>query len=284
MVMHKFSKLSFVFLILASLIVLIAIPTTVQAASKLSVPQFSLRLFDNSYNVPPSTTTNSYTGVTTTKSGYRVNNMTIEITIKNQPFTPYTDTRGYDIDLYYQVDFKGHFGGETEWHACYAGYNNGYAQIQSNSGHTVVSVVGKYDAGSQLDFRVEAFTGYWFEPSMGEFLAGIREPYLVRDESSGYSGIQTITVTYGSSSLSPSQSATFPPVNSDGNSQPQSPDQSQPSNVVFTNPFFTLVIGMLFCGVVVAVVMILLRSHLKPSIYNNNSSQTNTYNGSSLFI
>ena len=60
-----------------------------QSIPKPSVPEFTLKYIDNSYDVPPSTTTtiDQYTGkeIVTTTPGYHVENKSIEITITNQP-------------------------------------------------------------------------------------------------------------------------------------------------------------------------------------------------------
>ena len=70
---------------------------TVDSISKPSVPEFSVRIVAYPYDVPPETTTtiDEYTGkeTTTTQPGYHVENKSIEITIKNQPFTPYNLTK-----------------------------------------------------------------------------------------------------------------------------------------------------------------------------------------------
>jgi hypothetical protein len=202
----------------------------------------------------------------------------MEVTIKNQSFKPYTDANGYTIDLYYSVSFKGHFGGDTEWHIF--GTSSEFAQYrQSNSGYTVVLVTidypsypftTKYPDGSQLDFRVEAFTGYRREPTMPEIMVGIRALQLIRVESSGWSSIQVFTITSGSSSLQPSQIVTLSPpsVTFKGNFT-QSPDQIYHLDFIFTNPFFTLGVVVLFTGVVVVVVLVFLRRHLKVHDFND---------------
>ena len=63
-------------------------------------------MVDNSYNVPPTQTTDPYTGKTTTTEGYRIEKIDIEIKIKNQK----------DSMIEYQVRTKGHY--EQEWHVC----------------------------------------------------------------------------------------------------------------------------------------------------------------------
>ena len=54
-----------------------------------SVPEFSLRFVDASYDVPTTYTIDDYTGQNITHPGYHVENRTIEVRIKNQPFTSY---------------------------------------------------------------------------------------------------------------------------------------------------------------------------------------------------
>lgn len=104
-------------LMASSLLVFHITSTTVQATSKPSVPQFSAKFIDNSYDVPPSNTTvtDPYTGkeTTTTTPGYRAEKYDLEITIKNQPFTSYTNADGYEYNLYYDVQVKGRF--EENW-------------------------------------------------------------------------------------------------------------------------------------------------------------------------
>jgi hypothetical protein len=94
--LNKFLALSLVFLTLSSLMMLTVAPVSAQAGYKPSVPQInSIKFVDSSYDVPPSSTTtvDQYTGkeTTTTKPGYHVEQTSIEVTIKNQPFTPYTN-------------------------------------------------------------------------------------------------------------------------------------------------------------------------------------------------
>ena len=87
--------------------------------AELSPPEFTVRLVAHPYDVPPTTTTtiDQYTGkeIVTTTPGYHVENKSIEITVTNQPFIPYTDAEGHLINLYYNVRFKGHFGEESDW-------------------------------------------------------------------------------------------------------------------------------------------------------------------------
>jgi len=224
---------SFIVLLLSSLLVLTTTPLTVQAASTPSVPQFTVKLIDNSHDVPPynTTTTDPYTGkeTITTHPGFRVEKYDIEVTIKNQPFTPYTNTNGYECNLYYDVQAKAHF--DENWRSSSTYYP--HTNIGQTSGaETIVtwtlseggSFLGKPPSGGKLDFRVEAFTGYWRDPMPQESALGFRDPIFVHEEaSSGWSSIQTITITYDSSRPSPSQTVTTsesPSTNFDNNQTP----------------------------------------------------------------
>jgi len=148
-----------IILLLSSLFVLTIHSTDAYAISTPSVPQFTVKLVDNSYDVPPTTTTttNPYTGeqTTTTTPGYRVENKTVEVTIKNQPYTTYTNADGYTCDLYYRIEYKGHFS--DEWQ------NWGPEIVQSNSQYTTSPWRPYYPfaAGDQVDFRVEATVGHY---------------------------------------------------------------------------------------------------------------------------
>jgi hypothetical protein len=141
-------------------------PVAVQAASTPSVPEFSVRLVDSSYDVPPSSTTtvDQYTGkeTTTTVPGYHVDQKFLEVTIKNQPFTSYTNENSKEINLYYTVLVKGHFGEDwqTFGHVQHFGSSTHVSSspytVQSDSEYTVVTSIANYAAGYQLDFKVQA--------------------------------------------------------------------------------------------------------------------------------
>jgi hypothetical protein len=63
-------------------------PATAQSIPKPSVPEFTLSYSDKSYSVPPTYDIDPYTGKSIiTQDGYYVKNASVEVTIKNQPFT-----------------------------------------------------------------------------------------------------------------------------------------------------------------------------------------------------
>ncbi len=82
-----------------------------QSIPKPSVPEFTLKYVDSSYDVSQTYGIDPYTGQNRTiNAGYHVDNRTLVFTIKNQPFAPYTDSNGNYIDLYYNFRAKGHYG------------------------------------------------------------------------------------------------------------------------------------------------------------------------------
>ncbi len=176
-----------------------------QSIPKPSVPTFTLTFQDNSYTILPRImrTTDPYTGVQTRSNTapIYVQNKTIQVTITNQPFAPYTDSNGNTIGLVYDVRYKGHYS-STWWSLSPHVYFN-----QSNSATTEIPVAfaGNYDQTGgiaslngnptpdvKIDFQVQALTGHI------ELLNGL---YNFTGESSGWSSTKTIT-TIRNSNLS----------------------------------------------------------------------------------
>jgi len=97
---------------IASILILVLVASSIimiqnasaQSIPKPSVPEFSVTIADHSYNIPEKTDsyTNPYTNKTsiTTTPGHRVTNKSIEVSIKNQAFTPFTDENGNTIRLF----------------------------------------------------------------------------------------------------------------------------------------------------------------------------------------
>jgi len=256
---NKFLPLILIVLLLSHLLPLSIIPANVQAASKPSVPQFTVKFIDKSYDVPPTRTTDPYTGKTITEPSYHVNDGLLEVTIKNQPYTPSPTSDGH---LYYLVMFKGHFGGDNDWRGLPPTDNSlrpttGYIE-QSDSGYTVLTHYPvKFDSGTKLDFRAKAVTGYQ------QILPPPTSWHMNVETESDWSSIQTITITYDSSPSSPSQTTNPPivqPSNPDNPSQPQNPQQP-----------YLMIIACSTCiiAALLGVIAYLLKQR-KPSSLNND--------------
>jgi len=268
--MRKCTALLLVTCLVVSSLLVFTVPfVSAQSGFKPSVPEFTVKLIDNSYVEPPAYTIDPYTGETKLVwvGGY-VSNKTIEVTIKNQPFTPYTNASNHKFDLYYIIEVKGHYS-EYWGNLGSSSYDPFYSQRSSDD---VVAQVpaNNYKDGSQLEFRVKAVVAY---DSSTYNLIGLKAPLLDVHATSDYSDIKTLTIT--SISL-PSQTATLPtsPITSYGNGYPQYPGQTHSPNSIFSDPLFLLGVGALFTGVIIIVVMVF-RQHLKTPTYTNDTLQTN---------
>jgi hypothetical protein len=201
--------------------------TAKPAAASVSKPEFTLQYVDRSYDVPVTYTysTEPYTGqqIAHSSGGYHVDNRTIEITIRNQPFTPYLDADNHTVELFYNVRSKGHF---EDW-ASSSGGGGATGLHSSTSGYTVISInIQNWNGvrdGGQIDFQVEAITGY--PASDANYCGSI---HFTTIEESGWSNTQTITVG-NSSTATPTQPAytSWPtPTASPNPTATASPDQN----------------------------------------------------------
>lgn len=181
-------------------------PTEPAYMPKPSVPDFTLKYVDYSYDMPPTYGIDEYTGKTViTKSGEHVDNRTIEITIKNQAFTPFTDaSSGRAINLYYNIRCKGSFGqdwdeifGRLIW---YGTTTNplaiyGYPSQDSTSQYTTVSYTLPWNVvEGQIDFQVQALKGYVERTVEESRIIFVIYNYTVHGAESGWSTTQTITI------------------------------------------------------------------------------------------
>jgi hypothetical protein len=208
--MHRTTTIALIVILIASSTILFQ---TTSATAEPSVPEFTVKLVDESYDVTPSASTNPYTGEATTTPSYHVKKVSIEITIKNQPFTP-SIVNGNTTGLFYNVEAKTnkpHFVDGSD------SYNQ-YATRASSEEYTVVTIKlgsgegGTWDisSGSQVDIRVQAVVGYSnFVWGAGLLPAGSDFTLLL---ASGWSSTQTITVGTNAATATPAQSATISPT------------------------------------------------------------------------
>ena len=180
-----------------------------QSTPKPSVPEFTLRFVDNSYDVEPRYSYDSYTGKNVlAENGYHVQNKTIELRIKNQQFTSYHDSEGNLIGLYYLVQTKGYFGGSW-WYidTGYYGPDNHYVGAVPEEDYTllVYGLVGNngtlgllnldISGGGKADFRVQAFIGYNNQIDDGYIMGYKSSHYVFTGQQSEWSNPQTISLS-----------------------------------------------------------------------------------------
>ncbi len=209
-------------------------------------PEFTVKAVDHSYRVPETVTTDPYTGKPVTTPAYTVENKTIDLTIKNQPFS-FTDKYVYPA---YSIRIKGHY--EQEWRNISSFSEHSPGRLASHSEYTVISFPqSDYTAGGEVDFQVQAaiVTAHplWGGSNMGYWTF----------ETSGWSNIQTVTI--------PKTSAASPtPFNTGSSLPPQNPSAT-PNGIGTGTPFefniveVAILVVLVVLAVLVAVLIVTLR-------------------------
>jgi len=140
-----------------------AIIQGVSSVSTPSVPEFIVEYVDASYDVPATHSVDPYTGADVTQQGYHVKNRTIQVSIKNVPFTAY-ESGGQKIGYFLNIRVKGSYA--DDWLNVY-NPDNGYL-MQSNFSYTTVafSLDDNYfpfwdniPSGGTVDIQVQALIG-----------------------------------------------------------------------------------------------------------------------------
>jgi hypothetical protein len=207
---QSFTFILILIIVLSSLTLLIVKPAFAQSIPKPSIPEFTFKTVDHSYAVPASTSIDPYTGKQVTHPSYKVENKTVDVTIRNQPFIP-TNVEGNVTGLFYIIRWKGHF---ENWTGYYDG--NDYFNINhvdnarriwgveaSNSDYTVQSFsdFNGLPTGSEIDFQVRAVIGFNFL-YFGGHIQPIGTVFHYEQESD-WSNTQTITIGETSNNTSP---------------------------------------------------------------------------------
>jgi hypothetical protein len=205
-----------------------------------SIPEFTVKYIDLSYDVPPTYGIDEFTGETViTQEGYHMDNQSAVFKIKSQPFNPYTDSGGNNISLYYNFRAKGHFGGEWRYYpfsdsgisshrysAMFYSFGEIPEFVASTSEYTALSVslTAFYSSenlqiGNQIDFQVQAQIGYI--DYSGDGL------YSFLGETSDWSETQAITI-------GESQTPTPSPVITPTPTPYQDPQQTEQETIIGT--------------------------------------------------
>jgi len=181
-----------------------------QSMSKPSVPEFTLKLVAHPYDVPSTYEIDPYTGEKIiTSYGYREENKSIEVTIKNQPFTSTLDSSGNYTSLFYNVRYKGHYS--DEWTPSEQSLSTIFYNA-SNSDYTVISIsllkIGSVSIDGEIDFQVRALIGYSIAKAYGSILP---PEMMIYHEFIGQAGDWSNTQTISNSeSQSSSPEPTIP--------------------------------------------------------------------------
>jgi hypothetical protein len=191
-----------------------------QSLAQPSVPEFTVKYVDYSYDVPPKTTptTDPYTGETinTTIPGYQVKNKTIEATIKNNLGASY-----------YNFRYKGHYEDKWRYYPFDPNDSLGYRLLDAYavpykaqpSDYTVVALPSNFfkdiTVGGEVDVQVQALFGDFRAVPYGHILplpGGETYDFYYEGTTSDWSNTQTATIGE-SQTLTPSPATTPTPPN-----------------------------------------------------------------------
>lgn len=254
--MSKRSALVLILVLALSSLIMVE-SASAQSIPKPSIPEFTLKYVDSSYDVPPTYGIDPYTGKTVlTQAGYHIQNNSVELIIKNQPYQSYRNENGSLVWLYYVVAVKGHFekwtyenwASQTIYSKTYDSYPNGYIP-SSDSEYTVVTyglggdngtdtayeyrsptyntpfyygyydyTLGNISVGGQVDFRVQAIIGY--STRINETFSG---PPIGLDPGESY---HYYIFTGQTSDSSNSQTVTISDTSNSSSPNPTSPPES----------------------------------------------------------
>jgi hypothetical protein len=198
-----------------------------------------------------------------------VQNKYIEISIKNQQFTPYTNSIGQHIGLYY--NFKYSKGDEWTYDPFMPDGTSAYSYggidrteprlyIASNTEHTVIAYpIDKSWILNSSDFQVQAQIGYIQQNGDSNWARVYGSTYSFFGESSSWSPIQTLSPTDSPSPTetpSPTPAATASPTPQFTASPPTTTPTATPveTNTSLSNSI-TLPMN-LFVGAIVVVVLL----------------------------
>lgn len=244
-----------------------------------SVPEFTLKFKPLTYYVPPIYDINPYTGENVTiQEGAHVENDSIVVTIRNQPFS--YSSNGLIYHLYYNIRIKPHFAENwTELYPSTKQPNSPYDwdneswsysmylfpkyQLQSNSDYTVFSyaledlleILWRYpfldtDSDVQLDFQIEAIVGYdsqlWYvEHPLAPEYGGHYEPAIEFEETSGWSETHTVIIGESQKPIPSPETTPTPSPTPLPSEEPQSIEQTAILGLAIIVVVLAFVLGLL---------------------------------------
>jgi hypothetical protein len=268
--------LSFALMVILAASTLIAIQPAACTTQipKPQVPQFTVQIVDASYDVVPTTTTNPFTGETSTTQGFHVVQSEIEIRIQNEPFTPFTAENSDDVvDYFYNILWKGHF--EQDWQNMFPIACTGFLH-RSDGAYTVYNPDPSFtelrglflENGSMIDFKVQAMIGYTVDTGP---LNTPREVFL--GELSEWSNIQTLTIGDDQPVWEIQPSPTPSETDFSATSTPSTPLQSDDSNdesltvLGGESTEVTIAVLLVIVAVLLVSIIVLLRKRKEPAAF-----------------
>lgn len=239
-------------------------PTSVPIPTP-SVPTFTVQPVGPPYTVPTTYSLNQSSGQVVPQIGYINEYSYVEITIKNQAFTPSNAANGLTTSFYYNIQIKDHSESDN-WTDIYY-VDVGYPTQSTDSDYTNISIpiysgqqVGiQIPTGTQTDIQVEAMIGYIgrvYNPNATNLLD--MYPWTFIGQTSGWSSTRTVTIPASTplSTTSAPNSTSTPTATS----TPNQTASSTPQNPISV---YAILIGALVVLIVAFVIVMALLVRVK---------------------
>ena len=198
--MNRINKSFAIFIILITAIsgILMIKPAFAQSIPVPSVPEFTIEPVGPSFDIPPTYSFNSSSGLFYVNEGYHFEYSTVEVIIKNQAFTNQTN-----IDyLLYNVRLKPHNYPDSYWQELFNPNIDGFP-IQTSSNFTIIPIAAEeatelqyqIAAGATTDVQVKAMIGHIERGFNGNATNQIEMyPYVFVGQTSDWSNTHTVTL------------------------------------------------------------------------------------------
>jgi hypothetical protein len=217
---RKALALCLLIVLVAPIMLLAQFNNEASAQTTPSVPEFTIVPIGPSFDIPPTYSFNSSTGLFDTNDGCHIQYSTVEIIIKNQPFS----NQSANDHFYYNIRIKPHNYPDSYWNELFSAGADGYP-IQTSSNYTAIPIAVEgsqalgpiIPTGATTDIQVEAMIGHI---GRNNTMIPYPYPYVFFGETSGWSNTQTVTLppkTAFTASPSPTPSP-----------EPQEQEQPQP--------------------------------------------------------
>jgi hypothetical protein len=212
--MEKTSGILIILLIILAASLVSARPSAAQL--NISIPEFTLRVVDHSYDVAPTpiASTDPYTNITTTTTvpGYHVENVTLEAVIKNNGAS------------HYNFRYKPHYGDQWSYFPFNPDSEGGYnfydafsvPYSASTTEYTLITVdflPQSIAENGKVDVQVQGLFGDFREVPYGHMIdvGGPTYDFYFEGQASDWSGTQTVTYNGNSYTTGDSTNSTPSP-------------------------------------------------------------------------
>ncbi len=173
-----------------------------------ATPTFTVQYNDDSYDIPKTVTTtiDPFNGKENQieSGGFHIDNRSISVTIKNQPFSPVTIQDGNVTSFQFVIRVKGYYS--NEWQTLQSVSPSEPTILPDDNSYTTVRFSldpsGEYffrgiASGDKIDFQVQAKIGYGTfipDPLRSGFYHEGRVEFTTLSES-GWTATQTLTIS-----------------------------------------------------------------------------------------